>query len=134
MNRSVRRRSAAGACLSSTPLALESYKEHFRLQFTNDFGMEPFQETQHTILPHAEIGLVAHTFPPDLVARCILNSPRGKAPGLSGLPSELLYPIVDLVSPIISSRFCVYMAAVLLETCLAMPSPKEGRLKPHLEL
>ena len=45
INRSVRRRSAAGACLSSTPLALESYKEHFKLQFTNDFGMEPFVDT-----------------------------------------------------------------------------------------
>ena len=131
-NRSVRRRSAAGACLSSTPLALESYKDHFKAQFTNDFGMEPFEEIPSTLLPHAEIGLVAQTFPLDLVSRCISKSPRGKAPGLSGFSSELMHPVVDLVAPVLSSMFCVYMALSMVPSswkrALLCPVPKKGDL------
>jgi hypothetical protein len=42
MNRSMRRRSAAGACLSSTPIALQSYRTQFDSQFRNDYRMPEF--------------------------------------------------------------------------------------------
>ena len=44
LNRVMRRRSAAGACLSSTPIALDSYRTHFEAQFRNDYGIAPFED------------------------------------------------------------------------------------------
>lgn len=38
----MRRRSAAGACLSSTPIALQSYRTQFDSQFRNDYRMPEF--------------------------------------------------------------------------------------------
>ena len=42
LNRVMRRRSAAGACLSSTPIALDSYRDHFEAQFRNTFGIPQY--------------------------------------------------------------------------------------------
>jgi hypothetical protein len=58
MNRCLRRRSAAGTCLSST----SSYREHFSGQFTNSFGAEQFQETTVALDQATEIGFAAQTF------------------------------------------------------------------------
>lgn len=41
INHPIRRRLAAGASLSSSPPALESYRNHFRTQCTNDFDLLP---------------------------------------------------------------------------------------------
>jgi hypothetical protein len=45
MNRSMRRRSAAGTCLFSTPIALQSYRTQFDSQFRNDYRMPEFWES-----------------------------------------------------------------------------------------
>jgi hypothetical protein len=106
MNRCLRRRSAAGTCLSST----SSYREHFSGQFTNSFGAEQFQETTVALDQATEIGLAAQTFSPELVAQMILRSPAGKAPGISGISAELLHPVASELAPIFSRLFCVYMS------------------------
>jgi hypothetical protein len=95
MNRCLRRRSAAGTCLSSTSVALDSYREHFSGQFTNSFDAEQFQETTVALDHATEIGLTAQTFSPELVAQMILRSPAGKAPGISGISAELLHPVAS---------------------------------------
>jgi hypothetical protein len=92
MNRCLR----AGTCLSSTSVALDSYREHFSGQFTNSFGAEQFQETTVGLdQATTEIGLAAQTFSPELVAQMILRSPAGKAPGISGISAELLHPVAS---------------------------------------
>lgn len=76
--------SAAGASLSSTASALETYRDHFKKQFVN-----PHTIFQQTILDFGEpledesVGALAvEIFPDDLVASCILKAPAGKAPEL----------------------------------------------------
>jgi hypothetical protein len=127
MNRCLRRRSAAGSCLSFTSVALDSYREHFSGQFTNSFGAEQFQET--TV---AEIGLAAQTFSPELVAQMIIRSPAGKAPGISGISAELLHPVASELAPIFSRLFRVYMSLSMVpyswKRALMCPVPKKGDL------
>lgn len=132
INRLLRRRSAAGACLASTTIALDSYRAHFAGQFTNTFDIEPFQETSVPIDQTTEIGLAAQTFPLETVTHAILRSPAGKAPGLSGLSAELLHPVAHFLAPVLSRLFCVYMSLSMVPTswkrALMCPVPKKGDL------
>ena len=111
INRSMRRRAAAGACLSSTPIALSSYRDHYQSQFTNEFGIEPFVPSYDTNISAAVAITVASTyFSPSSVSDNILKSPAGKAPGISGI-SLRNYFIQSLMSllqfyPTSSARTC----------------------------
>ena len=132
MNRCLRRRSAAGACLATTAIALESYRDHFAAQFTNTFGIEPFHDTPVPLDQATEVGLAAQTFSPAIVKQAVLRSPAGKAPGISGLSAEILHPVVDQVAPVLSRLFCVYMTLSTVPSswkrALMCPVPKKGDL------
>ena len=132
MNRTMRRRSAAGACLSSTPDALDSYRVHFAQQFVNNFGIEPFSATLSLSDHLTDLAISTSIFPTALVREKILASPVGKAAGITGLRAELLHPIVDLVAPLLGSMFCVYMTLSFVphswKRALICPVPKKGDL------
>lgn len=133
MNRCMRRRAAAGACLSSTPNALTSYKEHFQAQFANNFGIAPYEPNYETPIDDTTaIAIASQYFSLETVSECILKSPKGKAPGISGLSADLLQPIVHLVAPILSLLFCTYMTLAMVPSswkrALLCPVPKKGDL------
>lgn len=132
LNRTMRRRSAAGSCLSSTPDALNSYREHFQRQFTNEFGIEPFSSLTVPSDHVTDIGLAASSFPTALVLEKLLLSPTGKAPGISGLSAELLRPVAQTVAPILGSMFSTYMSLSFVPSswkrALICPVPKKGDL------
>ena len=133
LNRCMRRRAAAGACLSSTPNALSSYKDHYQAQFTNSFGIAPYVPDYNTTIDDATaIAVASRYFSVASVSECIMKSPKGKAPGISGLTADLLHPIVDLISPILSMLFCTYMTLSMVPSswkrALLCPVPKKGDL------
>lgn len=132
LNRTMRRRSAAGSCLSSTPDALDSYKMHFQGQFTNTFGIAPFDPTPIPIDRLTDFGLATSSFPTSLILEKLSISPTGKAPGLTGLSAELLRPIAPLVAPLLGSIFCSYMTLSFVPSswkrALICPVPKKGDL------
>lgn len=132
LNRVMRRRSAAGACLSSTPIALDSYRSHFEAQFRNDHGIEPFEDAPVLLDQSTELSIAVMTFSPEKVQQMILRSPPGKAPGASGLPAELLHPVAELISPSLALMFAVYMNLSVVppswKRALICPVPKKGDL------
>ena len=132
MNRCLRRRSAAGSCLATTTIALESYRDHFASQFTNPFEIEPFYESIVPLDQATEVGLAAQTFSLAIVKQAVMRSPTGKAPGITGLSAELLHPVVDRIAPVLSRLFCVYMTLSTVPSswkrALMCPVPKKGDL------
>ena len=132
LNRVMRRRSAAGACLSSTPIALENYRNHFEAQFQNEHGIPPFENTPVALDQSTELSVALMTFQTDTVKQMILRSPSGKAPGASGMPAELLHPVAQLISPTMALMFAVYMNLAVVPTswkrALICPVPKKGDL------
>ena len=132
LNRSMRRRSAAGSCLSSTPEALDSYRCHFEQQFTNNFGIAPFTSAPPAADRLSDLAVSTAAFPTSLVREKILASPPGKAAGLTGLRAELLHPIAEQIAPLLGSMFCVYMALSFVPSswkrALLCPVPKKGDL------
>ena len=132
LNRSMRRRSAAGACLSNTPLALDSYKDHFERQFRNEFGIAPQFEVTPPLDHATEISIAMGTFPTSVVHAMVMRSPAGKAPGASGMPAELLHPISEFIVPTLAAMFAVYMALAVVPSswkrALICPVPKKGDL------
>ena len=132
LNRVMRRRSAAGACLSSTPIALDSYRVHFEGQFQNTFGIPQYEFMPPPLDQSTELSIALMTFQNDIVSRMILRSPSGKAPGASGLPAELLHPVADLLSPTLALMFAVYMSLAIVPSswkrALICPVPKKGDL------
>ena len=132
LNRCMRRRSAAGACLSTTPLALDSYKTHFERQFGNEFGIAPFVEEIAPLEQDTEISIALFTFQTGTVQDMIMRSPAGKAPGASGMPAELLHPIAESIVPTLAAMFAVYMVLAVIPTpwkrALICPVPKKGDL------
>ena len=132
LNRVMRRRSAAGAFLSSTPIALDSYRVHFEGQFQNTFGIPQYEFMPPPLDQSTELSIALMTFQNDIVSRMILRSPSGKAPGASGLPAELLHPVADLLSPTLALIFAVYMSLAIVPSswkrALICPVPKKGDL------
>ena len=134
-NRIMRRKSAAGASLSSTPPALQSYRNHFRIQCTNEFELElPVYVTrpapEHDLSDLLEFSDIA--FDDCTVQSCIIKSPRSKAPGLSGLTADVLHPIADLIAPLIASMFRFFFRFSIVPSSwtktLVCPVPKKGDL------
>lgn len=132
LNRCMRRRSAAGSCLSTTPLALQSYREHFERQFQNDFGIAPFNEDLPSLDQATELSIAMVTFQPGIVHEMVIRSPAGKAPGVSGMSAELLHPIAELIVPTLAVMFAVYMSLAVVPSSwkrtLICPVPKKGDL------
>ena len=133
LNRIMRRRSAAGASLSSTPPALESYRNHFRSQCTNDFNMPAY--VPRTV-PASDLSNLLEfsdkIFDECTVQNFIIKSPKNKAPGLSGLTADILHPIADLIAPLIASMFRFFFKLSMIPSCwtktLVCPVPKKGDL------
>ena len=63
LNRSMRRRSAAGSSLATTPTALDSYRNHFGQQFINSFPVPEYNPPviNATDNDHAEFYLCSRT-------------------------------------------------------------------------
>ena len=133
LNRIMRRRSAAGASLSSTPPALESYRNHFRSQCMNDFNMPTYapRTTPDLDLPDL-LDFSDKTFDECVVQGYIIKSPKNKAPGLSGLTADILHPIADLIAPLIASMFRLFFKFSVVPSgwtkTLVCPVPKKGDL------
>ena len=132
LNRCMRRRSAAGACLSTTPIALQKYRDHFAKQFRNELGIDPHPEALPGLHVGTELAIAMLTFQPDIVHEMTLRSPAGKAPGISGMSAELLHPIAELISPTLAAMFTVYMSMAVVPSswkrALICPVPKKGDL------
>lgn len=99
--------SAAGACLSSTPDALDSYRAHFSQKFDNNFGIVPNSVAPSDSDRWSNLAISTLTFPTALVREKILASLLGKAASITGLRAEFLHPVVNLVPPLLGSMFYV---------------------------
>ena len=132
LNRSMRRRSAAGSCLSTTPSALESYRNHFSRQFTNPFPVTGYvyQAPDSSETEDETSSLLM--FQDDMVLSSILKSPANKAPGITGLFADLLHPIAEIVAPVLASLYCTYASLDVVPSswtrALLCPVPKKGDL------
>ena len=123
-----RSKAARGAALASTPMALDQYRAHFEAQFVNPFPVDPIPETDDS--PSFE--LTSSIFTESRIATAILNSRDGKAPGISGLSTDILCPIAFLVAPILSITFSTFFCLGVVPSswahALICPVPKKGDL------
>lgn len=127
-----RRRTAAGASLSSTSVALAAYKRHFSRQFTNPYLVNPGPVILPVCSPEQRVEHCRDTFTETRVLDCINRSPSHKAPGISSLSSDLLKPVSDLVTPILTAIFQTYFSFSVVPSswtrALICPVPKKGDL------
>ena len=132
LNRSMRRRSAAGSSLPTNPSALDSYRNHFSQQFVNPFPIPGYVPPTNELDDSGQVAFSILLFPDDKVLECILRSPAHKAPGLTGLSADLLHPIASLVAPLLTSLFCTYSFLDVIPSswarALICPVPKKGDL------
>ena len=114
---------------------MQSYRNHFRIQCTNEFELElPVYVTRpapdHDLSDLLEFSDIA--FDDCTVQSCIIKSPRNKAPGLSGLTADVLHPIADLIAPLIASMFRFFFRFSIVPSnwtkTLVCPVPKKGDL------
>ena len=93
---------------------------------------EPYNSHQDGIEDEAVAVKALGIFADDMVASSILRSPAGKAPGITGLSAELLHPVVDVITPILTSLFCLYFFVGMVPSSwkrsLVCPVPKKGDL------
>jgi hypothetical protein len=124
-----RTKAAAGASLASTPIALDSYREHFAQQFQNSFITSPFIPNRAS--PSLLLG--QDIFQKDYIAQCISFSRDGKAPGITGLTTDLLRPASITLSVTLELMFTTYfMLGVVPRSwtrALICPVPKKGDLR-----
>jgi hypothetical protein len=133
MNRILRRKSAAGASLSTTATALASYRDFFKNQFVNThIDPEPFSPSVGAIDDEVVVRKALEIFTDELVFGSIIRSPAGKAPGITGLSADILHPVVHLIAPKLTSLFCLYffldMVPSSWKRALVCPVPKKGDL------
>lgn len=132
LNRSMRRRSAAGSSLPTTSSALASYRLHFKNQFQNNFNIPEYVPQHIEILPDQDVNFALEIFDDDSVLKYILESAAGKSPGLTGISADLLHPIAESAAPILSSLFGLYFHLDAIpsswQRSLICPVPKKGDL------
>lgn len=131
LNRIRRRHAAAGQSLATSPDALDTYRAHFAQQFTNSLGIA--QEPPVPILDfHSSLATATELFDESVILDCLVRSPTGKAPGMTGLCVELLQPVSDAIVPILHLLFTCYFTCQVVPSswtrALICPVPKKGDL------
>jgi hypothetical protein len=125
-----RSKAAAGASLATTPIALDSYRNHFAGQFQNSFGIADFVPPSPPSPP--SLALAQEIFTQDHIARCISFSRSGKAPGITGLTTDLLRPAAITLSSTLEIMYTTYYILGVVPSswtrALICPVPKKGDL------
>ena len=126
-----RRKTSAGASLSSSSVALASYTRHFSEQFVNRY-LHQAPIFLPAISPEERFNYSSSVITHDAVSDCLAKSPTHKAPGISGLCVELLHPVSDLVAPLLTGMFQTYLSLGVFPSswtrALVCPVPKKGDL------
>ena len=117
--------------LRDNPESMEMYRKHFAKTFVNDF--EDNLVDDNIILNEEEMMRKAEEiFSVDAISQVILERPKGKAPGLSGLTNELLIPVSETLAPVIQVLFkACYISGSIPSSwkkAAICPVPKKGDL------
>ena len=124
-----RSKAAAGDSLATTPIALDSYRDHFAAQFQNRFDILPFTDA---LTSAPSLALAQQIFPKEYIASCVSLSRYGKAPGITGLTADLLRPVAISLSSTLELMFTTFFILAVVPRswtrALVCPVPKKGDL------